>query len=98
MERLVNEMESFPEVYVCANDAIAKSVASALYKRSPELEARLVLTGFDHTIEPGFFRQDIYSVDVNKEDLGRRLAKSVLDRIHEPMEHALITVRSYPDL
>lgn len=98
VERLVNEMESFPEVYVCANDAIAKSVASALYKRSPELEARLVLTGFDHTIEPGFFRQDIYSVDVNKEDLGRRLAKSVLDRIHEPMEHALITVRSYPDL
>ncbi len=98
VERLVDQMESFPEVYICANDAVAKNVASALYKRSPELEARLVLTGFDHTIEPGFFRQDIYSVDVNKEDLGKRLAKSVLDRIREPMEHALITVRSYPDL
>ena len=98
VEQLVNEMESYPEVYVCANDAIAKNIATALYKKDPVQEARLVLTGFDHTVEPSFFRQDIYSVDVNKEDLGRRLAKSVLDRIGKTSEHALITVRSYPDL
>lgn len=98
VERIMEGMEDYPEVFVCANDAIAKYIACALHKKDPEREEKLVLIGFDHTVEPGFFRQNIYSVNVNKEDLGRRLAKSVLDQIQGDMEHALILVRSYPDL
>lgn len=94
VEEIILGMDEYPEVFVCANDLIAKHIATALLKKDPALLKKIVLTGFDNTVEAGFFWQNIITVDVDKEDLGNRLAKAVLDQMGDRLEHALITVRT----
>ncbi len=96
VERLIGELDEYPDVFVCANDAVARCIASALLKKNLPAGEQPVLAGFDHVIEPEFFRQDIYTVDVNKEDIGRQLVRSVLGQIRDRTEHALIAVRTRP--
>lgn len=96
IERIILSLSHIPEVFVCANDDIAKYVASALAKIDMQKARDIVLIGFDNTIEKEFFKSDIYTVDIRKETVGRRLVKSVLDQIEEKMDHSIITLETYP--
>lgn len=96
IERIILNLAKLPEVFVCANDDIAKYVASALAKIDMKIAKEIILIGFDNTIEPEFFKSDIYTVDIHKESVGRRLVKSVLDQIDEKMDHAIITLETFP--
>ncbi|HEX3020776.1 MAG TPA: LacI family DNA-binding transcriptional regulator [Lachnospiraceae bacterium] len=99
VEEVVQGMSYIPEVIVCANDDIAKYVASALMKKDMELAMRTTLIGFDNTIEEEFFKQDILTVHIRKEEVGRRLIKTTLDKINNPdLDNAIITVATYPVL
>lgn len=96
IERIILNLSKLPEVFVCANDDIAKYVASALAKIDIKKAQDIVLIGFDNTVEKEFFKSDIYTVDIHKEAVGRRLVKSVLDQIEEKMDHSIITLQTYP--
>lgn len=97
VEEIVHSMPYMPEVFVCINDDVAKYVASALLKVKMQLAMDTIIIGFDNTIEADFFKQDIMTVDIHKEEVGRRLVKTTLDQIQNPrLDNAIITVATYP--
>ena len=97
VKEVIQAMPYIPEVIVCANDDIAKFVASILMKKDMELAMKTTLIGFDNTIEEEFFKQDILTVDIRKEEVGRRLIKTTVDQIYNPnLDNAIITVATYP--
>ncbi len=99
VEEAINRMPYMPDAIVCENDDIAKSVALVLVQRDPELARRMVITGFDYTIEEDFFKKDIITVEVRIEELGKRLVRSLIDRVKNPqMDIAFVTVATYPML
>lgn len=97
IEEVIQAMPYIPEVIVCANDDIAKYVASVLMKKDMKLAMKTTLIGFDNTIEEDFFKQDILTVNIRKEEVGRRLIKTTIDQITNPdLDNAIITVATYP--
>lgn len=99
VEEAVEQMPYIPDAIICENDDIAKYTATVLLRKDPMLAEKTVITGFDNTIEPDFFKKDIITVDVRIEALGRRLVKSVVDRIKDPsMDICFVTLATYPIL
>ena len=99
VEEAVEQMPFIPDAIICENDDIAKYTATVLLRKDPMLAEKTVITGFDNTIEPDFFKKDIITVDVRIEALGRRLVKSVADRIKDPsMDICFVTLATYPIL
>lgn len=97
VEEVIGKMPVVPEAIVCENDDIAKYVATALMRKNPQLAMDMVITGFDGTVEKDFFKTDIITVEVRKEELGRRLVKTVLDRVKNPdLDKSFITISTYP--
>lgn len=53
--------------------------------------------GFQQHIGIRFFKNDIVTVDVRIEEMGRRLVKSVVDRVNNPtIDLAFHTLATYP--
>lgn len=99
VEEVIQKLKNVPDAIVCENDDIAKYTALALLQRNPELARKTVITGFDNTIEEDFFKKDILTVDVKIEELGRRLVKSVIDRVRDPRLGIIFaTLTTYPKL
>lgn len=99
VEEAINRMPYMPDAIICENDDIAKCVALVLVQRDPDLARRMVITGFDNTIEEDFFKKDIITVEVRIEELGKRLVRSLIDRVKNPqMDIAFVTVATYPVL
>lgn len=97
VEEVVKSMPYIPEAVVCEDDDVAKNVALALLQRDPQAVKRVVLTGFNNTLETDFFKKDILTVDVRIEEMGRRLVKSVIDRVKCPtMDPSFTTIATYP--
>ena len=97
VEEAIARMPYLPEAIICENDDIAKCVAMILMQKDPMLAQKTIITGFDNTIEDEFFKKDIITVDVHIEELGRRLVKSVIDRVKDPrMDIAFVTLATYP--
>ncbi len=99
VEEAVQRMPVMPDAIICENDEVAKYTALALLQKDPGLAKQMVITGFDNTIEEDFFKKDILTVDVKIEELGRRLVKSVVDRIRDPrLGIVFATLTTYPKL
>lgn len=97
VEETIESLSVMPDAFICENDDIAKYVALVLVQKDPKLAKEIVITGFDHTIEEDFFKRDIITVEVRVEELGRRLVKSVTDRVKNPrQDFSFITVATYP--
>lgn len=97
VEQFINSLEKIPEVIVCSNDDIARFAAGALFSRNPKLVKKTVITGFDKTVEEGFLKPDILTVEVKKEEAGRRMIRTLLQRIAYPdMDYAMISLATYP--
>lgn len=99
VEEVVNNMPYIPDAIVCEDDDVAKHVALALLQRDAQAAKNIVITGFNNTLEPDFFKNDIITVDVRIEEIGRRLVKSVVDRVKCPtMDLSFITITTYPKI
>ena len=99
VEEVVKNMPYIPEAIVCEDDDVAKDVALALLQRDPQAVKQVVLTGFNNTLETDFFKKDILTVDVRIEEMGRRLVKSVIDRVKCPtMDASFTTIATYPKI
>lgn len=99
VEEAIQQMEDIPDAIVCENDDIAKCAAMALLHRDAELVKRTIITGFDNMIEDDFFKNDIITVEVRIEELGRRLVKSVVDRVRDPrLGIVFATLSTYPKI
>ena len=97
VEEIVNNMPYIPDAIVCEDDDVAKNVSLALLQRDAQAVKNTVITGFNNTLESDFFKNDIVTVDVRIEEMGRRLVKSVVDRVNNPtMDLAFHTLATYP--
>lgn len=97
VEEVVNNMPCIPDAVVCEDDDVAKNVSLALLQRDAQAVKNTVITGFNNTLESDFFKNDIVTVDVRIEEMGRRLVKSVVDRVNNPtMDLAFYTLATYP--
>lgn len=98
---VLGKMRTFPDAFICEDDDVAKNVATWLYKNEYENEngTETVITGFGNTIEKDFIRQDILTVEVRFEELGKRLVMSVLERLENPSQDiSFVTVATYPKI
>jgi LacI family transcriptional regulator len=99
VEDVVKNMPYIPDAIICEDDDVAKHVSLALLQRDSRAVKSVVITGFNNTIEPDFFKNDIVTVDVRIDALGRRLVKSVLDRVKNPLlDQSFTTLETYPKL
>ena len=99
VEKVVEDMPFIPEVVVCEDDDVAKHAALAILQRDSQAVKRVLITGFNNTLEPDFFKKDILTVDVRIEEMGKRLVKSVLDKVKCPtMDHSFTTIATYPKI
>ncbi|NMO95100.1 LacI family DNA-binding transcriptional regulator [Paenibacillus lemnae] len=73
-----------PEVLVCINDWMAEYVIDILKEVGVEVPADVQVTGFDNT-HP--HRPILATVNVNKEQLGRRAVDQLLWRMHNPQSN-----------
>ena len=97
VEEVVRDMPYIPEAVVCEDDDVAKHVALALLQKDAKAVRNVIITGFNNTVEPDFFKNDIITVDVRIEEMGRRLVKSVVDRVKCPtMDSSFTTISTYP--
>lgn len=96
-EEVVKKMPYIPDAIVCEDDDVAKHVSLALLQRDAQAVKNTVITGFNNTLESDFFKNDIVTVDVRIEEMGRRLVKSVVDRVNNPtIDLAFHTLATYP--
>lgn len=99
IEEVIDNMPYLPDAFVCEDDDVAKNVALLLLQKNPHVAKNVVITGFNDIIETDFFRDDIITVGVKMEQLGKRLVKSVLDRINDPeMDISFTTIATYPKI
>ncbi len=99
VEEVVKNMPYIPEAIVCEDDDVAKHVSLALLQRDPHAVKRVVITDFNNTLETDFFKKDILTVEVRIEEMGRRLVKSVIDKVKCPtMDAAFTTIATYPKI
>ena len=99
VEEVVKNMPYIPEAVICEDDEVAKHVSLALLQRDPQAVKRVVITGFNNTLETDFFKKDILTVDVRIEEMGRRLVKSVIDKVKCPtMDNSFTTIATYPKI
>ncbi|MDE6915848.1 MAG: LacI family transcriptional regulator [Lachnospiraceae bacterium] len=97
VEEVVNSMPYIPDAVVCEDDDVAKHVSLALLQRDSQAVKRTVITGFNNTLEADFFKSDILTVDVRIEEMGRRLVKSVIDKVKCPtMDVSFTSIAAYP--
>lgn len=97
VEEAVSSMPYIPDAIVCEDDDVAGHAAFAMLQRDAQAAKNIVITGFNNTLEHDFFKNDIITVDVRIEELGRRLVKSVLDRVKCPtMDLSFTTITTYP--
>jgi LacI family transcriptional regulator len=99
VEDVIRIMPYIPDAIICEDDDVAKHTALALLQRDPNAVRTVVITGFNNTIESDFFKNDIVTVDVRIEELGKRLVKSVIDRVKNPsMDVSFTTLATYPKI
>ena len=97
VEEVMKRLPYMPDAIICEDDEVAKNVALSLLQIDPDAVRTMVITGFNNVIEPDFFKKDILTVDVRMEELGRRLVKSVTDRVKNPsMDITFTTIVAYP--
>lgn len=99
VEEAVKDMPYIPDAVICEDDDVAKHVALAILQRDSQAVKKVVITGFNNTLEQDFFKKDIITVDVRIEEMGRRLVKSVLDKVKCPtMDISFTTIATYPKI
>lgn len=79
----LDDLPCFPEVFICANDYIACMLIQQLQKRTLRIPEDIAVSGFDNSNENPL-AEDLTTVQVFNQDIGRRLALQILFRIAHP--------------
>lgn len=85
----------FPELFVCANDALAIKLMSELKANNIRIPEDVLVTGFDNSPESRVVEPRLTTVNVPSSDMGVIIAKRLLDCVHNPsLPHITSYVRS----
>jgi LacI family transcriptional regulator len=75
--------EQLPTVLYCANDSIAIHVYKVLNELGIKVPDEMSVTGFDNIEDSYLLKPTLTTIDVPKEELGRRAIKALLNRIDD---------------
>lgn len=78
------QLESFPEAFICANDFIAISLIKALKEINISVPNDLLVCGFDDSQESKIFDPKLTTVNIPSYDMGGIAANLLLTRITKP--------------
>lgn len=78
-ERLLRRSRSFPDVLVCFNDSTAQGVLQALKNAGRDWMGRIGVSGWDDSPASTFL--DLTSVSMPTNDVGKKAAELLLDRL-----------------
>jgi len=96
VERAILTLPSIPEVFICANDDIAKYVYLYIKRNAPQYLEEIVITGFDNNIDRAIISIPIPTVTIRKEAVGKQIARILDEQIKEPArDHTITTVSTY---
>lgn len=77
-------MDPLPELFVCANDAIAIHLIHSLKELNISVPSDVMVTGFDNGCSSILPDPSLTTVDVNSADMGKMAARQLLSRISNP--------------
>jgi len=92
IEKKLDEMDTLPDAFVCANDYIAIIVMQYCKKRGIPVPSRLAVTGFDNKKECMIMEPHITTVNTSNRRIGMRIADQLLWRIKNPTMHKEIII------
>lgn len=75
--------EKLPTVLYCANDSIAIHVYKVLNELDIKIPDEISITGFDNIQDSYMLKPTLTTIDVPKEELGRRAVKALLNRVDD---------------
>lgn len=84
LEETIKRTLQLPEVFVCANDAIAIDLIHSLKKLGIQIPEEVLITGFDNSSESQIIEPHLTTVDIPSSRIGYIAADLLLSRIHEP--------------
>lgn len=91
LRTFLDNLNSFPEAFVCANDHVACVLWNELTARGYRIPEDILISGFDNILVD----KDLTTVQVYSQDLGLRLATQALYKIKNPTRrHELIYISS----
>lgn len=80
----ITSLPKFPEVFFCANDALAISALKALKKLNYSVPEDILLCGFDNSIESQIIEPALTTVNIPSLSMGYIAADLMLSRIEYP--------------
>lgn len=94
IDDFLNTLPFMPDAYVCASDHVACIVMTLLQKRGVQIPEDIAISGFDGNSEYPL-ANNLTTVQVFNNDIGKRLASQILYRLHHPrVQHEVIYVGS----
>lgn len=84
LEETIKRTLQLPEVFVCANDAIAIDLIHSLRKLGIQIPEEVLITGFDNSSESQIIEPHLTTVDIPSSRIGYIAADLLLSRIREP--------------
>ncbi|MEW4368372.1 LacI family DNA-binding transcriptional regulator [Paenibacillus kandeliae] len=86
MEQRLEQLDRWPQAFVCANDFIAVRLMKALKARGLSLPHDVAITGFDDATESRIVEPHLTTVHIFSSDMGVRAAEMLLSRIRHPQQ------------
>lgn len=87
----LDNMETLPSAFVCANDSIAISVISALKYKNINVPEDIVICGFDDAPESRIISPTLTTVHIFSNEMGIIAAEMLLSRLENPSKPFQIT-------
>ena len=84
MMQTLRQMKPLPELFVCANDALAIQLISCLKRMQLSVPEDILVTGFDNSPASCVVGPSLTTIDCHNEELGIIAAKQLTDRIQNP--------------
>ena len=84
---LINRLKTidpFPELFVCANDALAMQLILCLKELNISVPSDVMVTGFDNSPVSPLITPPLTTVDINTTDMGKMAARQIISRIANP--------------
>lgn len=78
------EMKNLPDVFLCANDAIALEVLQCLKRLNISVPGDVCLCGFDDSPESKIVTPSLTTIHIHSQDMGFCAVQLLLSRINEP--------------
>ena len=82
-ERL-RSIKNLPDVFICANDAIALDVMQALKSLGYSVPEDVYLCGFDDSPESKVVTPSLTTIHIHSQDMGLSAVQLIMSRINEP--------------